>query len=153
MMEQWSIQLLHLVITLAYSTNNWFHKIFIFNLFLNKGEYIYGPSSQEAAATIRFLTKAFCKEYKINQEALAAGKPGILIGRYPNDGYAGGNPWQLLTAVLGEVFYLGADATLKSIEQKGVSDYNLDVEENKEWIKLLDTYNSKKCWFLLNFFK
>jgi len=106
------------------------------------GEYIYGPASQEAAATIRFLTKAFCREYKINQDALSAGKPGILIGRYPNDGYAGGNPWQLLTAVLGEVFYLGADATLKSIKEKGVSDYNLDLEEQKEWIKLLDTYDS-----------
>ena len=52
--------------------------------------------------------------------------------------------WQLLTAVLGEVFYLGADATLKSIKEKGVSDYNLDLEEQKEWIKLLDTYDSKK---------
>ena len=112
--------------------------------FLFEGEYIYGPASQEAAATIRFLTKAFCREYKINQDALSAGKPGILIGRYPNDGYAGGNPWQLLTAVLGEVFYLGADATLKSIKEKGVSDYNLDLEEQKEWIKLLDTYDSKK---------
>ena len=89
------------------------------------------------------MTKSFCREYKINQDALSLGKPGIVIGRYPGDHYAGGNPWQLLTAVLGEVFYLGAEATLKSIEQKGVSDYNLDVEENKEWIKLLDTYNSE----------
>ena len=45
---------------------------------------------------------------------------------------------------MGEVFYLGADATLKSIKEKGVSDYNLDLEEQKEWIKLLDTYDSKK---------
>ena len=28
---------------------------------------------------------------------------GILIGRYPGDSYAGGNPWQLLTAVLGKL--------------------------------------------------
>jgi len=103
------------------------------------GEYIYGPSSQEAAATIAQLTKTFCREYKINQEALVAGKSGIVIGRYPGDHYAGGNPWQLLTAVLGEVFYLGATATLKNIEEKGVEDYVLDPEENKEWIKLLDT--------------
>ena len=25
----------------------------------------------------------------------AAGAPGILIGRYPGDTYAGGNPWQV----------------------------------------------------------
>lgn len=52
-----------------------------------------------------------CREYKINQEDNAAGIPGILIGanarpktsqlktyltgRYPNDSYAGGNPWQV----------------------------------------------------------
>ena len=104
------------------------------------GEYIYGPSSNEAAATIQQLTKSFCREYKINQDAIGAGKSGIVIGRYPGDHYAGGNPWQLLTAVLGETFYLGAQATLQKIEKKGLSDFVLDVEENKEWIKLLDTY-------------
>ena len=88
------------------------------------------------------VPKTFCREYKINQEALAAGKSGIVIGRYPGDHYAGGNPWQLLTAVLGETFYLGATATLKKIEEKGVQDYVLDPEENREWIKLLDTNKS-----------
>merc|ERR1711992_35664 len=82
------------------------------------GEYIYGPSSNEAAATIRQLTKSFCREYKINQDAIGAGESGIVIGRYPGDGYAGGNPWQLLTAVLGETFYLGAQSTVKSIKEK-----------------------------------
>lgn len=114
------------------------------------GEYIYGPSSQEAAATIAQLTKTFCREYKINQEALVAGKSGIVIGRYPGDHYAGGNPWQLLTAVLGETFYLGATATLKKIEEKGVQDYVLDPEENREWIKLLDTNKSMIFIFCLN---
>merc|ERR1712241_323156 len=105
------------------------------------GEYIYGPSSNEAAATIQQLTKSFCREYKINQDAIGAGKSGIVIGRYPGDGYAGGNPWQLLTAVLGETFYLGAQATLQKIEEKGLSDFVLDPQENREWIKLLDTHN------------
>ena len=104
------------------------------------GEYIYGPSSNEAAATIAQLTKSFCREYKINQDAIVEGKSGIVIGRYPGDNYAGGNPWQLLTAVLGETFYLGAQATLKNIEEKGIA---LDKEESREWIKLLDTYESK----------
>jgi hypothetical protein len=43
------------------------------------------------------LTKSFCREYKINQDAIVEGKSGIVIGRYPGDHYAGGNPWQLLT--------------------------------------------------------
>jgi hypothetical protein len=43
---------------------------------------------------------------------------------------------------LGETFYLGATATLKKIEEKGVKDYVLDPEENREWIKLLDTNKS-----------
>ena len=77
---------------------------------------------------------------------LCEGKSGIVIGRYPGDHYAGGNPWQLLTAVLGETFYLGAQATLKSIEEKGVADFALDKEESREWIKLLDTYASKSFW-------
>ena len=101
------------------------------------GEYLYGPSSNEAAATIATFSKTFCREYKINQDDNTAGKPGVLIGRYPGDSYAGGNPWQLLTAVLGECFYIGAQATFKSIEMNQGLDYALDVEKNKEWIKLL----------------
>ena len=101
------------------------------------GEYLYGPSSDEAAATIATFSKTFCREYKINQDDNTAGKPGVLIGRYPGDSYAGGNPWQLLTAVLGECFYIGAQATFKSIDMNQGLDYALDVEKNKEWIKLL----------------
>merc|ERR1739846_177030 len=91
------------------------------------GEYIYGPSSNEAAATIGQLAKSFCREYKINQESISNGESGIVIGRYPGDHYAGGNPWQLLTAVLGETFYLGAQATLQRIEEKGLTDFVLDA--------------------------
>jgi hypothetical protein len=36
------------------------------------------------------------------------------MGRYPGDSYAGGNPWQLLTAVLGKIFYQGAAVALNS---------------------------------------
>ena len=66
----------------------------------------------------------------------------MFVTRYPGDSYAGGNPWQLLTAVLGEVFYLGAEANLKNIEERG-ADYSLDLEANKKWIELLDTFKSK----------
>merc|ERR550517_655585 len=62
------------------------------------GEYLFPPTSPEAAGTVSAWNDAFCNEYPINQQDNAAGKPGILIGRYPGDSYAGGNPWQLLTA-------------------------------------------------------
>ena len=54
------------------------------------GEYLYPPTSSEAADTVAAWNNAFCNEYPINQEDNGAGKPGILIGRYPGDSYAGG---------------------------------------------------------------
>jgi len=69
------------------------------------GEYIYGPTSAEAAKTIGVLNNAFCEEYPINNADSEKGVPGILYGRYPGDHYAGGNPWQLLTAILAELYY------------------------------------------------
>ena len=107
------------------------------------GDYAFGPSSNEAAATIATYAKTFCREYKINQDDLSNGEPGILIGRYPGDSYAGGNPWQLLTAVLGETFYLGAQATLKTIQENKGLDYELDLEGSKAWIQLLDAKNTR----------
>ena len=91
----------------------------------------------------RYLVRAFCKEYPINQESNEAGEPGsecshvsrchvsriptlnagILIGRYPNDGYAGGNPWQLLTAVTAECFYVGAQITYQ-VHSKRSAQYS-----------------------------
>ena len=99
----------------------------------------YTPDSEEAAATLKYLIKAFCKEYPINQEANSAGEPGILIGRYPNDGYAGGNPWQLLTAVTAECFYVGASITFKKIRERG--DFQLSQDQNKHWMELLQLSN------------
>merc|ERR1719394_59224 len=99
----------------------------------------YQADSEEAAATIQYLVKAFCKEYPINQESNSAGEPGILIGRYPNDGYAGGNPWQLLTAVTAECFYTGAFITYKKIRERG--DYYLSLEEHTNWMDLLQLKN------------
>jgi len=96
---------------------------------------LYTPDSEETAATIRYLVKAFCNEYPINQEDNDAGDPGILIGRYPNDSYAGGNPWQLLTAILAECFYIGASITRKKMATKG--NYLLSTEENAQWMALL----------------
>jgi glucoamylase len=68
----------------------------------------YQWTDSKVSATIKTFAQAFCLEYAINQADNKAGLPGILIGRYPGDSYAGGNPWQLLTAVLAELFYKGA---------------------------------------------
>ena len=80
-------------------------------------------------------TRPDIKNYKL--------PPCCVIIRYPGDHYAGGNPWQLLTAVLGELFYLGGKATLEKIEAKGVADYRLvGAEKDSQWIKLLDQASS-----------
>jgi glucoamylase len=53
-----------------------------------------------------------------------------LIGRYPGDSYAGGNPWQLLTAVYAKAFYQGASVLMQS---NGFSKEN----DRKAWFELL----------------
>ena len=79
--------------------------------------------------------RTFCAQYQINQKDNKDGIPGNLMGRYPGDSYAGGNPWQLLTAVLGKLFYQGAsnvahqNGFLKQEDQKAWSEL-LKVDEN-----------------------
>ncbi len=68
----------------------------------------YSWIDSKVSATIRTLAMTFCLEYQLNQIDNKNRLPGVLIGRYPGDSYAGGNPWQLLTAVLAELFYKGA---------------------------------------------
>ena len=100
------------------------------------GESLFPPHSEEAAATVQVLAKAFCQEYPLNQAASAEGRPGVLIGRYPGDTYQGGNPWQLLTAVLAELFYAAGRATFKEVESRG-ADHVLGAEERPAWRTLL----------------
>lgn len=52
------------------------------------------------------------------------------MGRYPGDSYAGGNPWQLLTAVLAKTFYQGANVLMKS-------NGFLKEEDKQAWFGLL----------------
>ena len=54
----------------------------------------------------------FCGIYPLNQQDIKDGIPGILYGRYQGDSYAGGNPWQLLTAVLAKLMYQGASTQM-----------------------------------------
>ena len=69
----------------------------------------YLPTDSKVAGTIKTLNNLFCLTFNINQIDNQKNIPGILYGRYQGDSYAGGNPWQLLTAVLGELFYQGAN--------------------------------------------
>merc|ERR1712216_983568 len=77
-------------------------------------------------------------EWEINQIDNKNGVPGILYGRYPGDHYAGGNPWQLLTAVLAECFYKGAQAVQEELTLLGVADFPLSDDQWKEWKDLLN---------------
>lgn len=89
----------------------------------------YQWTDSKVSMTIQSFAQAFCLEYSINQADNKAGLPGVLIGRYPGDSYAGGNPWQLLTAVLAELFYQGAS-------QFQSPNHILTAEMRKEWGKL-----------------
>ena len=71
-------------------------------------------TDEKVAKTMKVLAHTFCMEYALNQEDIKSGVPGVLIGRYPGDSYAGGNPWQLLTAVYAKTFYQGASVLLES---------------------------------------
>ena len=74
----------------------------------------YPMTDEKVSKTMKVLAQTFCSEYSINQQEIKSGVPGILIGRYPGDSYAGGNPWQLLTAVYAKAFYQGANYLLDS---------------------------------------
>jgi glucoamylase len=100
------------------------------------GSTIFPPDSEEAAATIQVLARAFCEEYPLNRAASAAGRPGVLIGRYPGDTYQGGNPWQLLTAALAELFYLGGRASLQAAA--AAADGGMGAGERPAWRSLLN---------------
>lgn len=77
---------------------------------------VFPPLSKEAAATLAGLSKTFCKDFKINQDAASAGTPGVLFGRYEGDNYDGGNPWVLLTASASTLLYRQAEALAKGVK-------------------------------------
>ena len=103
------------------------------------GSHLFGPNTNEAVDTIRVLCNTFYSEYQINQTMNEKGIPGILIGRYPGDIYAGGNPWQLLTAILAECFYLAAEGTLKDVK----GDSNKVNCKHNGWINFLSAKDEK----------
>ncbi len=91
----------------------------------------YPITDQKVAKTIQTLALTFCNEYSINQQDNKSGIPGVLIGRYPGDVYAGGNPWQLLTAVTAKAFYQGVSAMIQN------NGFNSSQDQNA-WAELLN---------------
>ena len=74
---------------------------------------------------------------------------GVLYGRYQNDNYAGGNPWVLTTAALGNLFYRGgnyikehglpdADAMVIWEDVFGISETTSTKDNKKRGIKTDD---------------
>jgi glucoamylase len=76
--------------------------------YMNDG--VFAPLNKEVIATLSGLGKLFCSDFAVNQKAANDGTPGILFGRYEGDGYAGGNPWILLSASAATLFYRQAEA-------------------------------------------
>ena len=85
-----------------------------FNNGFDESDGKYAPTSFEVASTVNTYNTAFCSEFTVNTADTAKGVPGVLIGRYPGDNYAGGNPWVLTTAALAQVLYRAASYTLEN---------------------------------------
>jgi glucoamylase len=66
---------------------------------------MFAPTDPKVLKTIDFFNDQFCHTYTINKLDNDKGIPGVLYGRYEGDIYAGGNPWQLLSSALAELFY------------------------------------------------
>ena len=97
----------------------------------------YHPLSEEVAKTITKYNDVFCKEYPVNNQDTLKKVPGVLYGRYPGDHYAGGNPWQLLSAGLAEVFYLAA----KTLGAKNTT--LLTTSQFEAWYRLFNPRAAK----------
>jgi len=81
------------------------------SLYGETGDGFYSPTSDKVVKTAQALEDALRGVYQINDKDDAAGVPGYLVGRYPNDTYTGyatgglGNPWILCTHAMAEIFY------------------------------------------------
>jgi len=84
-----------------------------FNVGFDPSDNLFAPSSFEVASTVKEYNAMFCDEYAINTQDSGDNVPGVLYGRYQNDNYAGGNPWVLTTAALGNLLYRGGNYVKK----------------------------------------
>lgn len=82
-----------------------------------RGDGFYAPNDDKVLRTAEALEQALEGVYAVNQLDTAAGVPGFLVGRYPNDTYTGtsttglGNPWVLCTHAMAELRYRAGNCT------------------------------------------
>uniref|UniRef100_A0A0G4G7C0 glucan 1,4-alpha-glucosidase n=1 Tax=Chromera velia CCMP2878 TaxID=1169474 RepID=A0A0G4G7C0_9ALVE len=81
-------------------------------------------SSPRVLGSLAVLSELFCSTFRINQEDTKNGVPGVMLGRYRGDVYAGGNPWIIGTAAMAQVMYRAAKelrASAKKVDPAVVS--------------------------------
>mmetsp|Transcript_13060 Transcript_13060/g.25316 ORF Transcript_13060/g.25316 Transcript_13060/m.25316 type:complete len:511 (-) Transcript_13060:336-1868(-) len=76
------------------------------------GDSDFGPTDSKVADTVKKIINVVCEQYPINQADTKNNIAGVMLGRYPGDTYAGGNPWILTSSALAQLFYRGASAVL-----------------------------------------
>lgn len=89
-----------------YKTSNLDTAVILGLLHGNMNDGFFAWDNPKVRATMDHLIETFDKLYPINQ----ANIPGIAIGRYPEDRYAGdnfngGNPWVICTFAMAEALY------------------------------------------------
>ena len=107
-------------------------------LYGNNGDGFYSPSSERVQSSVAFLIRTFSSsnypDFSINRKDDELGLPGILVGRYPNDVYNGGNssqpssgnPWILCSSSLAEIFYTAASEHIQAGQSLRISRVNID---------------------------
>lgn len=88
-------------------------------------------------ATAERLMNVFSGKFSINQIAAV---PGVAIGRYPEDMYAGtnfngGNPWVLLTAALSRYYYLAGEEAKSNGDSSNAVAYRNRAEALMQRLK------------------
>lgn len=99
--------------------------IVAFNDGFQDGDSDFGPTDAKVAGTVKKLINTVCVQYPINMQDTNNGIAGVMLGRYPGDVYAGGNPWILTSSALAQLFYRGASAVLANRTQ--LSDEALPI--------------------------
>ena len=82
----------------------------------------YQPCNSQILATHKVVVDSFRALYPINGNASAP--DAVLVGRYPEDEYYGGNPWPLCTLGCAELLY-DAAAQFEQAGQISVDQYSL----------------------------
>jgi glucoamylase len=81
------------------------------------GDGFIAPSTDKAQSSVANYLKSMTSDsysFAINKIDDAAGIPGVLTGRYPQDHYQGSNPWILTTQAVGRFYYLNAQELVEA---------------------------------------